>query len=293
MTRRFLSCCALALLLSGCLGPTPKDAMLPPGLVLPGSSGTDPTLTILPGTSSVAIDAVTGLPDGFAPNLRQALVDAFAREEMPAALDAANRASTRLRATAKLLPLSAREQDLVLSWDIRLPGQTVPLHAEQHEPIPAGREPTPPHWADIARRAVAALLPALRPAMPVEQPPAPIAIWDIDGAPGDGATSLRRAMEQMLRQNDRTLTTAQDSRALQLLCQISITPAANRQEKVAIRWTLLRPDGAEIGQIAQDNVIPAGSLNGRWGDIANAIAETAWDGLAPLLDRAREAATVR
>jgi len=293
MPRRFVPSLAMALLLTGCLGgPTPSGP-LPPGLVLPGSTGTDPALTLLPGTSSVAIDAVTGLPDGFAPNLRRALADAFAREEMPAALDAANRASTRLRATATLRPLSQREQDLVLNWEIQLPGQSELLHAEQHEPIPANREPTPPHWADIARRAVAALLPAMRPAMPVEQPPASVAIWEITGAPGDGTSSLRRAMEQMLRQNNRPLAPAHDHRALQLLCHITITPAPNRQENVAIRWTLLRPDGSEIGQIAQDNSIPAGSLNGRWGDIANAIAETAWDGLAPLLERAKESGSAR
>lgn len=275
------------LCLTGCLELSAgSPAFAPPGLALPGFAGTSPALALPPGSSSVAMGAIAGLPDDTALGLRRAMVDAFQDQEMPAALDSANRASTRLTGLARLLPLSATEEDLAIRWEMHLPGQPVSWYADQHEPIPAGQPPTSPHLADIARRAVGALLPALRPGAPVERALPSVAVWPIEGAPGDGETSLRRAMERLLLMHGRTIGKSDDHGALALLCEISVTPAPGGKEAVAIRWGLLGADGREIGLVAQDNLIPAGALSGHWGDIADAIAEAAWEGLAPLLERA-------
>ncbi len=54
-------------------------------------------------------------------------------------------------------------------------------------------------------------------------------------------------------------------------------------------WTLSLPDGTEVGQVAQENMIAAGALKGRWGAIAVAIADGAADGIAELVRAYRDA----
>ena len=54
---------------------------------------------------------------------------------------------------------------------------------------------------------------------------------------------------------------------------------------MAVDWSVIDPDGEEIGSINQANNIPAGALDGPWGDIAFAIATGATEGIVALLDR--------
>ena len=56
------------------------------------------------------------------------------------------------------------------------------------------------------------------------------------------------------------------------------------------RFAVLNPvDGTEVGQVTQENIIAAGTLKGRWGAIAVAIADGAADGIAELVRAYRDA----
>jgi hypothetical protein len=65
--------------------------------------------------------------------------------------------------------------------------------------------------------------------------------------------------------------------------KVAMAPAAEGKQKVTVSWTLLGPDGNQVGQVNQENAIPAGSLDGRWGDVAYAVAKSA-AGIVALLD---------
>jgi hypothetical protein len=54
---------------------------------------------------------------------------------------------------------------------------------------------------------------------------------------------------------------------------------------VAIRWVLLLPDGREIGNVRQQNAVPAGSLDRNWGETALLVAEAAYDGIVALYQK--------
>jgi hypothetical protein len=84
---------------------------------------------------------------------------------------------------------------------------------------------------------------------------------------------------------------AGDGKSLTLLGTVALTPAAKNQQDVTITWSLRNSDGKQIGEVKQQNRIPAGSLDGAWGDIAYAVASSATPGIAALLDRMKLAGT--
>ena len=54
-----------------------------------------------------------------------------------------------------------------------------------------------------------------------------------------------------------------------------------------------RKDGGEIGTVGQENEIPAGLLDGPWGDVAYMVAVSAQDGIMELVARGALSATGR
>jgi hypothetical protein len=117
--------------------------------------------------------------------------------------------------------------------------------------------------------------------MPVDVEMPSLSIAPIEKIPGDGATSLVHAVELALKAE--RITVVDDGRGeLLVTSQITVIPAPNNSEDVSITWILSKPDGVEIGRVTQENTIPAGQLNGRWGVIAVAIADGAADGIAGL-----------
>jgi hypothetical protein len=62
----------------------------------------------------------------------------------------------------------------------------------------------------------------------------------------------------------------------------------NGRQRVAITWALLEPDGKQLGIVTQENAVPQGSLDGRWGEVANAVAEAAAPGILALIEKAEQ-----
>ena len=124
------------------------------------------------------------------------------------------------------------------------------------------------------------------PPPPEEMPK--LTIVAIDGAPGVGGRALASALEYHLKQAGFIVSdTVADQGAL-ILGRVSLTPskvpgAALSRETLAFAWTVMRPDGNEIGTIEQANDIPKGMLDQPWGDLAYIIAEGAAEGIVDLL----------
>ncbi len=71
-----------------------------------------------------------------------------------------------------------------------------------------------------------------------------------------------------------------------LSCRVTITPPKAGKQQVTVRWVLAVPGGRELGQVSQQNDVPAGSLDGAWGDIAFLVATAAAPGIADLVQHA-------
>jgi hypothetical protein len=75
--------------------------------------------------------------------------------------------------------------------------------------------------------------------------------------------------------------------------EVTVTPPVRGVQRVEIIWTVTRADGYELGRVAQLNEIPAGLLNGAWGDVAFAAAQEAAGGVRDVLANAGTAAGPR
>jgi hypothetical protein len=83
-----------------------------------------------------------------------------------------------------------------------------------------------------------------------------------------------------------------DRESFVLTGKVQLSPPASGRQQVKVSWALLRAaDGSQIGEISQENAVPAGSLDGPWGDIAFAVANAAAPGVAQLLRQAKAAGT--
>ena len=117
-----------------------------------------------------------------------------------------------------------------------------------------------------------------------------LAVRAVTGAPGDGARALPRAMDFALRRVHVAIAEkAEDRESYVLTGRVELSPPASGRQQVRVSWALRRADGSEIGEISQENAVPAGSLDGPWGDIAFAVANAAAPGVAQLIRQAKAA----
>jgi hypothetical protein len=112
-----------------------------------------------------------------------------------------------------------------------------------------------------------------------------VAVPLVKGAPGDGSKALARAMSAALRKAQ----LAVDDKAANpwvVAGRVAVAPAAKKQQHVQIVWELHKPDGEKVYEVKQENDVPAGQLDGAWGDIAWAVATAAAQAIVPLIEKA-------
>ncbi|HXM85095.1 MAG TPA: hypothetical protein VN899_04775, partial [Stellaceae bacterium] len=114
-----------------------------------------------------------------------------------------------------------------------------------------------------------------------------IALRDVNGAPGDGDSSLARAMGEALKRVNIVLAGKGGGPADYTLSgMVEVSPPDGNSQKVKVSWALIRPDGSEVGRVNQENAVPAGSLDRFWGDTAYAVTNAAAPGVRQLIERA-------
>ncbi|MDA1308544.1 MAG: hypothetical protein O2985_02955 [Proteobacteria bacterium] len=185
-----------------------------------------------------------------------------------------------------------RVPELVVTWSLTdRSGKVKETRETRTAPPDAFWEtPTPAMFQDIAERNAEMVVSWIDPGREQRQPETmpTVAIAAIVDAPGDGAVSLGRAIGLALRA-ERIKVVGDGEADLMVHPRIAVTPAQANNETVRVTWILSLPDGAEVGQVAQENMIAAGTLKGRWGAIAVAIADGAADGIAELVRAYRDA----
>jgi hypothetical protein len=107
----------------------------------------------------------------------------------------------------------------------------------------------------------------------------------VEGAPGDGNQALMLAIKQALR--IRNFMVTEDPRQAVFLIEgrVEIAPPTNGRQRAKVVWTVTTVSGGQVGRAIQENTIPAGSLNGAWGQVAAMVANAAADGVEELFGR--------
>lgn len=245
-------------------------------------------------SAGILVLPVAGAPAPLAADLAEAMAAALREAQIPASTHGRNKRSYELSGTASEERLPDGRPAWAIEWVMRgadgKPLGRVPTRSEQ----PAERWPE--GGAALAKEIAAADAPALARLVQDEPPVASgtseptLSLRPVTGAPGDGGNALTRAMDNALRRARITLGDPRAEGGYVLAGTVKMSPPVAGQQQVKVNWSLLGTDGKEIGQINQENAVPAGSLDGAWGDIAYAVANAAAPGVLALIERAKAAA---
>lgn len=106
----------------------------------------------------------------------------------------------------------------------------------------------------------------------------------VTGAPGDGQQSLTSAMKKYLAGAGVRLAEGARGTAYTVRGTVELGSAEGGQQPITIRWLVIDPNGKQIDKaVVQRNKIPAGSLDGPWGQVADLAASEAAKSVAKLI----------
>lgn len=139
-----------------------------------------------------------------------------------------------------------------------------------------------------AKQAVAAAAPAAPAASAAttgsisSDGPLAAVVPNVNGAPGDGGTSLASALQREL--SGKGITVAgKSASAYRVEGTVTMGPAKEGKQPIHIEWLVRDPQGKKLGTVSQRNEIPEGSLDGSWGKTAEQAAGAAAQGILKLL----------
>ena len=274
----------LALLLAAACQPLPQpfaEDAPPPGA---------PIMT-LKDSAGIVVQPIRGAAAPVDARLAEAMADALRNADVPASTQASNRGSYILSGKADERPLAGDRARIALHWTLRGPDGSDAGTYDQTGEASVTR------WhegdATLLKELVGAAAPAVAEMLQEEgavgvDSEQRVAVQPVAGAPGDGPRSLARAMEVALRQANVSVADTTAGKHFTLSGTVAMAPPVEGKQKVTVSWTLLDPDGGQVGQVKQENAIAAGSLDGHWGDVAYAVAKSAADGIAALLDHLKK-----
>ena len=273
----------LLCILAAC-GPLPRPFQpdQKAALAVPGTTG-EPDVLVQPITGAGAGDQAAALA---------ALTNALANHNISAAGQSAY-PTHLVSGRARLVDLSKDREAVEITWRVQQAEGPELGSFLQRSTLPKGL------WAAghkaavgsvMARAAgqIAALLPA--PAAETGPPAQPqsLVVLPLEDVPGDGAISLDLAMRSALRGAGYAVSDRVGPNDLLILGDVALRDLDGTWQELTVTWFVVAAeDGADLGQIDQQNRIPAGSLDGPWGSTARAIAGGAAEGIAALLERLR------
>jgi hypothetical protein len=249
----------------------------------------DANALLWPGArTGIVVKEIAGAPAPRA--LAGEMARALREAEIVASATAGNRQSFLLFASATAAPLDAMRDEIQISWRLEdSRGRPVgEFHQTAQALKPAWKMAAAPLLRVLAKTAapeIARLL-AGTDASPIPAGNAPrVVILPVDNAPGDGRDSLARAMAFHLRKAGVRLSEEITDDSLVLLGSVRLAAAPSGTQRVAITWTAISSEGAEVGTVTQNARVPAGALDGPWGALAHAAAKAAASGVAELIER--------
>ncbi|HEX3415134.1 MAG TPA: hypothetical protein VHT21_01825 [Stellaceae bacterium] len=243
-------------------------------------------------STSITIAPIEGLPRATAEKLGPAMASALQEREIAASEKTASIGSFQLVGRIQAMAPSQGKAALVLLWELRDPsGQRVGERAERvdapSDDWDAGSEDAVARLAAASATQIAALLQDEAPNEAEIGGRTRLAIGAVTGAPGDGDQALVSSITEILKKQDLAIVSDPQAKAdLVLDADIAVAKPKGGKQNVKIVWHVRRKDGGdEIGTVGQENDVPAGLLDGAWGDVAYMVAVSAQEGIMELVAR--------
>lgn len=259
----------------------------------------NPLLEITDG-GGITIQSVIGVRPEIADRIAGEVAAALRELDIPAATEGHNRRSRFLTGEVEERRLPDGRVRVGLRWTLvdrggqeiasRVTGDTLgrPLEAEP-DPLVVRR---------LARASAAEIAAVMRAnpeetasaAAPTPSPTpalrsASIFIRPITGAPGDGARNLQFALAQALRAQRLAVVENATAAGYTVAGTIALAAPDAGLQQVELAWSVLGPDGREIGNLKQQNAVPPGTFDRPWGELAGLIAQTVAEGIVELFDK--------
>jgi hypothetical protein len=153
--------------------------------------------------------------------------------------------------------------------------------ADAPQPAVASRPPASAEKPATARK------PAPQRTITARAPKGPVMarVPNVRGAPGDGSKSLTQAIKKQLFAQGLKLTSGSGSNVYTVNGTVKVGRPTSGQQTVKIDWVVNDPQGQKLGTVTQANKVPKGTLDGKWGPIADAAASSAADGIVKLIPK--------
>lgn len=240
--------------------------------------------------AGVVVLPVEGAPNPAA--FAEAIAVELRKLEVPATTRAGTSEALRLGGRAEVAQRDGARDELEIGWRLARPNGAVVAGRTASWLVPraAWAQATPEAMAAVAQLAAPELAELVEGDRPVTRPGPALVVWAVDGAPGDGAVTLKAALERALRRAGYQVLPELKDDSLVVAGAVSIQPAGAGRERVTIGWSVLGSDGIELGQIDQENVIAAGLLDGPWGEVARQIAAGALEGITEVVEQVKKKA---
>ncbi len=166
--------------------------------------------------------------------------------------------------------VASTASSLVQTAAVTQPSTTGAQPASASSPPPAAKPPASPVTGSIGRSALKARVPT------------------VTGAPGDGSSSLRAALQRELARNGVALADTPSPQTFTVEGKVALGAGADGKQPITIDWNVTDPSGKKLGTVSQKNEVPQGSLDGAWGKTADAAAAAAAQGILKLLPQATQ-----
>lgn len=285
MTRSIL-CLMIVALLAGC-GKLPRPFQPMDGEARPS----------LPAIAFVHVPPIEGVSRPMAKLVADAAVEFLIDGDIPAATDPKNVPSDALILSGRARPPKNPDAgDAVdISWALTKPDGEVIGDYDQSIAGPVWKwQYGDPKMINLAGAGIARAVSKM-----LETPEDKLAaqatnterriglmVTPVTGAPGDGDYALTRAIRNALRDSNITLSDDPRQAVYRLLGTVEMAKSrVEGQQRVKITWRIIdHQRGKTIGEASQANLVPEGSLDGRWGEIAGYAALAAVDGIKSLLN---------
>jgi hypothetical protein len=248
-------------------------------------------ILMLRDSASVTIAPVEGKPRATAEKLGPAMASALQEREIAASNKTASIGSYELIGRIQGMAPANGKAALVALWELRdASGQRLGERAERVEASAgdweAGDDDAVARLAGASAAQLAAIIQDDAPTEAEAGGRARLLIGAVAGAPGDGGESLSRAITELMKKQDLTIVTDPQAGAdLVLDAEIAVAKPKAGKQNVKIIWHLRHKKGGEIGTVGQENDVPAGLLDGAWGDVAYMVAASAQGGIMELVAR--------
>ena len=244
----------------------------------------------------IAVHPIAGLRDRDGQRLAEKIAAALVKRDVIAFAGNGNSRSKILSGAATANPESDGFRQIKIRWNVRSePNETGKTTLLNFRVSAADWLQGDEHLLDrFARQSAAKIAALVQAAAPVakvaDRPERDLHVSTITGAPPEAGTLLRSELETALRRRSIRVATQLRKESLIVAGAIVLGTANKNKRKISIDWSLLRPDGSELGKLQQENKISDEELEENWPQVARNIAVATANGLRDLLRRIPDAA---